>query len=254
MSTQDEISIGDAVKVVSGVTDPDIDWSIDHDGEWWDRVSLAGWQGVVTNLLYEDGTPMIMVEWDAATLREVPKRWRKWCRENGHTDPETFGYMQLGAEDVEPAESRDAPQDRLRARHALAAHFEWDELRETLRDMVGVSAGDDRGGFVDWKVRRLRAPLLEQARQGYEELPGLGALKAASQQFEVELHEGSRWINGELVGEAKTPALLKSLREAGSGTLTVVAGFEATGLLGEQEWVEVEVVVSTDEIKEKEQD
>ena len=55
MSTPARIALGDGVKVIDGVTDPDIDASIKEDHEWWDPVSMAGWHGVVTRRWNDEG-------------------------------------------------------------------------------------------------------------------------------------------------------------------------------------------------------
>ncbi|MCI5210283.1 MAG: hypothetical protein D3910_16165 [Candidatus Electrothrix sp. ATG2] len=85
------VKVGDLVKVKPGVLDPDGLLVSDegHRGRFLDHnipevLSLAGWQGKVRDIQpQEDGTTLIIIDWDSLTLQNMPKQAIRICKEKG---------------------------------------------------------------------------------------------------------------------------------------------------------------------------
>ena len=240
MSNDINISVGDAVMVKRDVYDPDIDdWNADD--EWWGRVSLEGWVGIVTEIYGNESPITVMLEWDCLTMDRAPHRWYAFCEE--HTEYE-FGYMRLTVDDVIPAEPRDSAEERLALRQKICADFEWKERYEELQEAAAVSLDADDQGEVTWSTRMLRAPLMAQALHGYVENEGLDALKEASRTHHLKFHEGSIYEDGKLGPLGNTAKTMAELRKQGLGTMIVIAEWDDLSLFGEDVRVQKEVVVS----------
>lgn len=243
MSEQPEYFLGDAVKVRKTVRDPDIEYSNEHGG-WWDNVSLVGWVGIIREIEeLPDGREMLTLEWDSHTLRNVPDRWKKFCRQEGGTDEEEFGFMVLADEDVQPTDLRDIPGDRQQARRELYAELNWEDIVADLREVMGIDRGINHGDEA-WSTRQLRAPLIAHAAQGPDVRRGLNELERLAVSHEFFLHEGTRWVDGERQGDDLTAAMLKDLRVQGLGTIVVRASWDGEDSEGELVRVTGEVVVA----------
>lgn len=84
-----KLSPGTRVRVKPGVTIPE-----------FPDVSCAGWTGTVAELVGKKTEPKYIVEWDEATLRQMPPSYVKECERRN-----LFYRMAcLGGEDLEPAE------------------------------------------------------------------------------------------------------------------------------------------------------
>jgi hypothetical protein len=81
---------GAAVRVRAGTTDPD-----------FPGVALGGWTGTVREIDAASQPPLVLIEWDAATLARMDTGYRDLC-ENEDLEIET---MWLGLADVEPADA-----------------------------------------------------------------------------------------------------------------------------------------------------
>ncbi len=240
MSNDINISIGDAVVIKRGVYDPDIDdWNAD--GEWWGRVSLGGWVGIIIEIDYSESPIAVMLEWDSVTMGCAPHRWYAFCEE--HTEYE-FGYMRLTVDDLILTEPRDSAEERMALRQEISADFEWKELYEDLQDEAGVSPDIDEQGEVTWSTRMLRAPLMAQALHGYVESEGLNALKEANRTHHLKFHEGSIYEDGKLGPLGNTAKTMAELRKQGLGTMIVIAEWDDFSLFGEDVRVQKEVVVA----------
>ena len=68
---KEPLEVGDSVRVKDGYEDPDNpDWNI------------AGWQGRLIEII-EVNPPMILVEWDSITLKNMPASIIEECEEEG---------------------------------------------------------------------------------------------------------------------------------------------------------------------------
>lgn len=105
--------VGDAVVVNPGVMDPDNP-----------RLSLAGWQGWVTELYPEEGT--LAFKWDSLTLRSIPADYIRKCELEG-LGWETMG---LETEKVSPATPRDTPAETEAVYKEIRSHHRWDYLAD----------------------------------------------------------------------------------------------------------------------------
>lgn len=113
MPVKPSFRVGDAVVVKSGVLCPDKP-----------TVSLAGWQGWVTELYPAEGT--LAFKWDSPTMRSIPDDYIRECEIEG------LGWesMVLGADEVLPATPRDTPAEADAVYEAIMTHHHWDHLAD----------------------------------------------------------------------------------------------------------------------------
>jgi hypothetical protein len=84
--TQAKFALGDAVRVRSGVTDPD-----------FPDIPLGGWAGRITD--FEDGNqPLYLIRWNQDTLKNMHPVYQNRCERDGLDLLE----MWLGEDDLEP--------------------------------------------------------------------------------------------------------------------------------------------------------
>src|SRR5437867_2579685 len=104
MPDKPSFRVGDAVVVNPDVMDPDNP-----------TLSLAGWQGWVTELYPKEGT--LAFKWDSLTLRSIPADYIRECELEG------LGWetMILETDEVSPA----TPRDTLRVQVAKLCPFYW---------------------------------------------------------------------------------------------------------------------------------
>jgi len=81
-----KFALGDAVRVRSGVTDPDLP-----------DFPLGGWAGNITEV-EEGNPPLYLVRWSQETLKHIHPIYRKRCER----DELDFKEMGLGEKDLEP--------------------------------------------------------------------------------------------------------------------------------------------------------
>jgi hypothetical protein len=123
MPVKPSFRVGDAVVVKSGVLCPDKP-----------TVSLAGWQGWVTELYPAEGT--LAFKWDSPTMRSIPDDYIRECEIEG------LGWesMVLGADEVLPATPRDTPAEADAVYEAIMTHHHWDHLADLnpgISDLLG---------------------------------------------------------------------------------------------------------------------
>ncbi len=131
--------LGDSVVVKPGVQDPDFGGDI------------SGWQGRVTKTRTDaKGIPMLDLQWDSLTLRQIPDSAIEHCEEEGLD----WGTMGLYAHEVEPATPRDKPADVDEVLAEISAEHAWAYLGEQgrrIRNVLrGVDEYDDMDAFTAW--------------------------------------------------------------------------------------------------------
>lgn len=144
------LKIGDSVVVKEGVQDPDF-------GE-----EISGWQGRVTKIdVDEDDTPIIDIQWDSLTLRQMPGA----AIERSEEDGLDWSLMSLYAHEVEPTQPRDIPEDVEKVIEELSAQYTWAFLGEqgklVQEVLEGVDRDDELEAFEAWAKylkKRLRFP------------------------------------------------------------------------------------------------
>ncbi len=113
MTANSKFRVGDSLVVKPGVLCPDRP-----------SLSLAGWQGWVTEVREADG--MIDFDWDSLTLRAIPADYIR--------DSEIAGLgwqsMVLEIEEVAPATPRDKPKDAEAVYEEIMAYHLWDYLAD----------------------------------------------------------------------------------------------------------------------------
>ena len=127
------VDVGDSVAVKPGIADPDL------------GVDIGGWQGRLVDItLSDDGTPMVEIQWDSITLKNMPDSAIARCEELG------LGWTDiiLTADEVEPAITRDTESDVARVAAELATEFAWDYLGEPGRRIGKVLAGVDKDDIM----------------------------------------------------------------------------------------------------------
>ncbi len=109
------LKINDIVTVKPGTEDPDFGGD------------LGGWHGRITEI--DNRNPddvLIMIEWDANTLKNMPKDYLKYCFKEGY-DHES---MALGIADVLLAEQPNFGEDRESVLNALNKEYYWEDFGE----------------------------------------------------------------------------------------------------------------------------
>ncbi len=84
---KNSFSPGQSVRIKPGVTAPE-----------FPEVSCAGWTGVVMELIGKKTDPQFVVEWDAATLNQLPPSYKDQCEERNLT----YSFSCFPASDMEP--------------------------------------------------------------------------------------------------------------------------------------------------------
>lgn len=138
-SQPSSFQVGDSVVVKPGVKDPDFGGDI------------GGWQGRVTKVRADQQrVPMLDLQWDSLTLRQMPPSAIEHCEEEG-LDWRTMG---LYAHEVEPAQPRDKPRDvesalaELASQHAFA--YLGEQGQRIRKALAQVDEEDDMDAFVAW--------------------------------------------------------------------------------------------------------
>jgi hypothetical protein len=160
MPDKPRFRVGDAVVVKSGVLCPDNP-----------TLSLAGWQGWVTELYPEEGT--LAFKWDSPTLRSIPADYIRECELEG------LGWesMVLGMDEVLLANPRDTPEEADAVYEEIMTYHRWDHLADLnpgISDLLGPLGKADGHTYLHaWKehlAQVLRFPfearVEEQLRRG----------------------------------------------------------------------------------------
>lgn len=130
--------VGDLVVVKQGVMCPDKP-----------ELSLAGWQGRITELYPEEGT--LLFEFDTLTLRGLPDDYIRECEIEG------LGWdsMVLGADEVLPAKARDNEQERAKLCEGIEKRHRYDYLADEnpgIREVLGgLEDGDIMSCLAAWE-------------------------------------------------------------------------------------------------------
>ena len=123
MADQLEFCVGDAVVVKPGVLCPDKP-----------ALSLAGWQGWVTEIYKEEGT--VGVDWDSPTLRAMPPDYIRECEIQGLG----WASMVLDRDEILPAAPRDSPAAAQAVAEKIGHHHCWDylgDLNPGIAELLG---------------------------------------------------------------------------------------------------------------------
>lgn len=133
MSHTPNFKIGDAVFVKPGVMCPDRP-----------ALSLAGWQGRVTEVYPQDGT--LELKWDSQTLRAIPDAYIRNC------EIESLGWesMVLEIEEVSPATPRDTPRAAESAYKEIMSRHAWDYLADENPGIGQVIGHLERAGALTY--------------------------------------------------------------------------------------------------------
>lgn len=110
------LKINDIVAVKPGTKDPD-----------FDNLEISGWQGRITEV--DTSNPddvLIDIEWDAATLKNMPTAFLKACFRDGYD----HGNMTLGISDVVLVEHPTISDDRSAVIEALSKEYAWEDMGE----------------------------------------------------------------------------------------------------------------------------
>lgn len=104
---------GDSVRVLPGVKDQDID------------TDLGGWQGRIEDIDKGSET-YVEIAWDSITLKQMPLEYIMSALDEDYE----YCLMWLEDKEVEPAESRDRPEDVAEAVFELFEKYESGHSRE----------------------------------------------------------------------------------------------------------------------------
>ncbi len=101
-----EFKVGDSVKIKKGIRCPDDE-----------SLSIAGWQGWIIDT---DGD-LVGIRWDSLTLKTLPKKYIRYCDEEGFDWAELF----LSPDKIESAEPRDSKADSDAAAEQMGGDAFW---------------------------------------------------------------------------------------------------------------------------------
>ena len=136
MSEVPSFRVGDAVVVKLGVMCPDKP-----------SLSLAGWQGWVTEVQLKEGT--LEFDWDSATLRAIPADYIRESELEGLR----WQTMVLDIDAVSLATPRDTPEKAQSVYEKIKSHHAWDYLSD-LNPGIGQLLGPlgKREGMVYLRI------------------------------------------------------------------------------------------------------
>jgi len=125
------MKIGESVKVKTGVLEPDTE-----------QFEIGGWQGRIVNIdttSTDEGT-LVSIEWDAATLKQLPADYII------ESVVEGLGWetMVLFESDIEKAESRDKESDVKKMQDELSEKYYWSSFGEDGLRIAAVLEGTNR--------------------------------------------------------------------------------------------------------------
>jgi hypothetical protein len=115
--------VGSAVRVKTGTVDPD-----------FPDMPLSGWSGAVTEVDLAASPPLLLIEWDDATLERMPEETRRHLEEAEEEDLDPT-CMWLGQDDLEPHDAPATPETPAPQPAGDAA------ADERVRQALGVPAG-----------------------------------------------------------------------------------------------------------------
>jgi hypothetical protein len=125
MSKQHKLKTGDSVVVKPGALDPDLGGNI------------GGWQGRITGFEKYEGQTMVSIAWDSLTLKSIPRSVIEHCEEEGLD----WRVMNLGEDEVEPANARDREKDAARVAEKIRDQLGWIGPDEEDKRIQKVLAG-----------------------------------------------------------------------------------------------------------------
>ncbi|MFC1960195.1 calcium-binding protein [Chloroflexota bacterium] len=131
-----DFTVGDSVAAKPGTEDPDMGGDIN------------GWQGRIVEIYppEQDAPPIVMLNWDSITLRNIPELAIIHCEREGLD----WGTMGLFAHDVVLAEARDTEQDVANTKEEITDRYFWfgigDDEPQGRRIQTVVNSADQRPG------------------------------------------------------------------------------------------------------------
>jgi hypothetical protein len=181
MSDKPTFRVGDSVVVNAGVMCPDKP-----------SLSLAGWQGWVTEIDSESGT--IGFNWDSVTLRAIPDDYIRES-ELGGLGWETMG---LDIDEVSLATPRDTPQEAQAVYEEIMRHHAWDHLSDLnpgISQLLGPLGTADAmtilHAWEDHLEGTLRFPFKARREEAFERSPvSVGKIVEVLGIAEVDDHYG----------------------------------------------------------------
>ena len=97
MKNQDNLKIGDAVKVKNDIECPDMK-----------NICIGGWQGRISEIIkHPDGGITIGIKWDSKTLKKMPEKFI----ESSEKDGLDYASMYLYPDDIIKVQPRDSIED-----------------------------------------------------------------------------------------------------------------------------------------------
>jgi hypothetical protein len=152
---------GDVVRVKSDVQDE------------LTGIFMENWQGRVIDFANDaaTGEPLVCVEWDSVTARNLPIQYIMMSNQE---DMDWSSYY-LALDEVEPAPTRDTPEQAEQAIRELDAKYYWKSLGEQgerIHKIVGeLDLDDDARSFkvwLDYLKKQLKFPFKAQIITGIQ--------------------------------------------------------------------------------------
>ena len=120
--------IGDSVIVKEGVNDPD-----------FNGFSIGGWQGRVTHISDDEANPLIEIEWDSLTLKQIPQEFiidtlDCWS---------DFTSMSLDIDEIELTTPRDSETDAENIRNELHKKHPFISVEQQEKNIFKILSNPD---------------------------------------------------------------------------------------------------------------
>jgi len=120
--------IGDSVIVKAGTSDPD-----------FDDFSIEGWQGRIIKITGKKSHPLVEIEWDSITLKQMPEESILRSLDDGCD----FTSMILAGNEVELASHRDSETDAQKMRDQLHKKHPYASYEQQEQNIAEILTGPD---------------------------------------------------------------------------------------------------------------
>lgn len=122
------LKIGDSVIVNEGVNDPD-----------FNDFSIGGWQGRIIHISDDEANPLIEIEWDSLTLKQIPQEFII----NAHDSWTDFTSMNLNVDEIEVTTPRDSEADAESIRNELHKKHPFISVDQQEKNIFEILSNPD---------------------------------------------------------------------------------------------------------------
>ncbi|MCD6199929.1 MAG: hypothetical protein J7K15_15410 [Deltaproteobacteria bacterium] len=132
-----EFSVDDSVVIKEGILDPDY------------GNDISGWQGRIYEIDDNFDDPLIRIEWDSMTLRNMPRS----VIEDSEKDGLVWSKMDLYASDLEPSKHRDSEEEVAKTLEMISEKYDLEEFDDGDTGLIKDEIE------IDQQMKRIQAIL-----------------------------------------------------------------------------------------------